>query len=82
MACPDRQADQSLRKTGICRRRSAAGQHAPVGLVDAFAGDRNVQAAFSRYSLIDPDGHFHALFSPPLKAADIVSDFIRIAEAY
>jgi protein SCO1/2 len=32
--------------------------------------------------LIDPDGHFHALFSPPLKVADIVTDFIRIAEAY
>ena len=32
--------------------------------------------------LIDPDGRFHALFSPPLKAADIASDFIRIAEAY
>ncbi len=32
--------------------------------------------------LIDPDGHFHALFSPPLKAANIVADFIRIAQAY
>ncbi|NNG11807.1 MAG: SCO family protein [Halobacteria archaeon] len=32
--------------------------------------------------LIDPDGRFHALFSPPLKAADIASDFIRIAQAY
>jgi protein SCO1/2 len=32
--------------------------------------------------LIDPDGRFHALFSPPLKAADIASDFIRIAQAH
>lgn len=32
--------------------------------------------------LIDPDGRFHALFSPPLKAADIAADFNRIAQAY
>jgi protein SCO1/2 len=32
--------------------------------------------------LVDPDGRFHALFSPPLKAADIAADFIRIAEVY
>lgn len=32
--------------------------------------------------LIDPDGRFHALFSPPLRAADIVSDFTRISQAY
>jgi protein SCO1/2 len=32
--------------------------------------------------LIDPDGRFHALFSPPLKAADIAADFIRIAQVY
>jgi protein SCO1/2 len=32
--------------------------------------------------LIDPEGRFHALFSPPLKAADIASDFTRIAKAY
>jgi len=32
--------------------------------------------------LIDPDGRFHALFSPPLKAEDIAADFIRIAQVY
>jgi protein SCO1/2 len=32
--------------------------------------------------LFDPDGRFHALFSPPLKAADIADDFSRISQAY
>lgn len=32
--------------------------------------------------LFDPDGRFHALFSPPLKAADMAEDFRRMAQAY
>ncbi|MGD2055290.1 MAG: SCO family protein [Gammaproteobacteria bacterium] len=32
--------------------------------------------------LFDPDGRFHALFSPPLKAAEIAEDFRRMAKAY
>jgi protein SCO1/2 len=32
--------------------------------------------------LFDPAGRFHAVFSPPLNAADITDDFGRISQAY
>jgi protein SCO1/2 len=32
--------------------------------------------------LFDPDGRFHALFSPPLDATDIARDFTRLSQAY
>lgn len=32
--------------------------------------------------LFDPDGRFHAVFSPPLKVADIVDDFTALSHAY
>jgi protein SCO1/2 len=32
--------------------------------------------------LLDPAGRFHAVFTPPLDAADIASDFITISESY
>ena len=63
---------QLTRQLGVIAARVEDGADAENYLVDHTAS----------ILLIDPDGHFHALFSPPLKAADIVSDFIRIAEAY
>ena len=32
--------------------------------------------------LIDPDGNFHAVFSPPLSAETLASDFTLMARAY
>jgi protein SCO1/2 len=32
--------------------------------------------------LFDPAGRFHAVFSPPLNAADMADDFIKITKAY
>lgn len=63
---------QLTRQLGVIAARVEDGADAENYLVDHTAS----------ILLIDPDGHFHALFSPPLNAADIVSDFIRIAEAY
>ena len=32
--------------------------------------------------LFDPAGRFHAVFTPPLDAADMASDFITISKPY
>ncbi|MGD2137855.1 MAG: SCO family protein [Gammaproteobacteria bacterium] len=60
------------RELGILHMKVDAGEAGAAYLVDHTAS----------VLLFDPDGRYHAVFSPPLTAADISRDFRLMREAY
>ena len=66
------QIEQFTRELGIMHMRVAAEENATGYLVDHTAS----------VLLIDPDGRYHAVFSPPLSAGKISDDFRKILKAY
>lgn len=68
----EQQIEQFTRELGIMHMRVAAEENATGYLVDHTAS----------VLLIDPDGRYHAVFSPPLSAGKISDDFRKILKAY
>ena len=68
----EQQIEQFTRELGIMHMRVAADENATGYLVDHTAS----------VLLIDPDGRYHAVFSPPLSAGKISDDFRKILKAY
>jgi len=68
----EQQIEQFTRELGIMHMRVAADENATAYLVDHTAS----------VLLIDPDGRYHAVFSPPLSAGKISDDFRKILKAY
>ena len=68
----EQQIEQFTRELGIMHMRVAAEENATGYLVDHTAS----------VLLIDPDGRYHAVFSPPLSAEKISDDFRKILKAY
>jgi len=68
----EEQIEQFTRELGIMHMRVAAEENATGYLVDHTAS----------VLLIDPDGRYHAVFSPPLSAGKISDDFRKILKAY
>ena len=68
----EQQIEQFTRELGIMHMRVAAEENATAYLVDHTAS----------VLLIDPDGRYHAVFSPPLSAGKISDDFRKILKAY
>ena len=68
----EEQIEQFTRELGIMHMRVAAEENATAYLVDHTAS----------VLLIDPDGRYHAVFSPPLSAGKISDDFRKILKAY
>jgi protein SCO1/2 len=68
----EQQIEQFTRELGIMHMRVAADENATGYLVDHTAS----------VLLIDPDGRYHAVFSPPLSAEKISGDFRKILKAY
>jgi len=68
----EQQIAQFTRELGIMHMRVAAEENTSDYLVDHSAS----------VLLIDPDGRYHAVFSPPLAAGKISDDFRKILEAY
>ena len=66
------QIEQFTRELGIMHMRVAAEENATGYLVDHTAS----------VLLIDPDGRYHAVFSPPLSAGKISDDFRKILKAW
>ena len=68
----EQQIGQFTRELGIMHMRVAAEENATGYLVDHTAS----------VLLIDPDGRYHAVFSPPLSAVKISDDFKKILKAW
>jgi len=68
----EQQIEQFTRELGIMHMRVAADKNATAYLVDHTAS----------VLLIDPDGRYHAVFSPPLSVGKISDDFRKILKAY
>jgi protein SCO1/2 len=51
-------------------------------VTDTAGADNYLMDHTASVLLFDPAGRFHAVFSPPLNAADITDDFGRISQAY
>jgi protein SCO1/2 len=66
------QIEEFTRELGIMHMRVAAEENATGYLVDHTAS----------VLLIDPDGRYHAVFSPPLSAVKISDDFKKILKAW
>lgn len=66
------QIDQFTRELGVMHMRVAAEENASGYLVDHTAS----------VFLIDPDGRYHAVFSPPLATDAITADFRKILKVY
>ena len=66
------QIEEFTRELGIMHMRVAAEENATGSLVDHTAS----------VLLFDPDGRYHAVFSPPLSAGKISDDFRKILKAY
>ena len=66
------QIEEFTRELGIMHMRVAAEENATGYLVDHTAS----------VLLFDPDGRYHAVFSPPLSAGKISDDFRKILKAY
>jgi len=66
------QIEQFTRGLGVMHMRVAAEKNTPGYLVDHTAS----------VFLIDPDGRYHAVFSPPLAADKITADFRKMLKAY
>lgn len=68
----EQQIEQFTRELGIMHMRVAAEENATGYLVDHTAS----------VLLIDPDGRYHAVFSPPLSAGKISDDFRKMLKAW
>ena len=66
------QLEQLTRQLGVLHERVDAPQQSGDYLVDHTAG----------VFLIDPSGNYHAVFMPPLSAANIADDFVRMAREF
>jgi len=66
------QIEEFTRELGIMHMRVAAEENTTGYLVDHTAS----------VLLFDPDGRYHAVFSPPLSAEKISDDFRKILKAY
>lgn len=66
------QIEQFTRDLGVMHMRVAGEENATGYLVDHTAS----------VFLIDPDGRYHAVFSPPLAVDAITADFRKILKAY
>lgn len=66
------QIEEFTRELGIMHMRVAAEENTTGYLVDHTAS----------VLLFDPDGRYHAVFSPPLSAGEISDDFRKILKAY
>ena len=65
------------RQLGVLYARAAENSGPDTTGTDNYLMDHSASVL-----LFDPDGRFHAVFTPPLAAADIVSDFKIISDAY
>jgi len=68
----EQQIEQFTRELGIMHMRVAVEENATGYLVDHTAS----------VLLIDPDGRYHAVFSPPLSAGEISDNFRKILKAW